>query len=91
MQSAWGKEQRVRNGRKHMRKFVIRILLCAMLSALCLPVQAAQPAKIPLIGVLGSGIAADPRNKAGLDAVRDGLREFGYTEGKTISFEHRFA
>jgi putative ABC transport system substrate-binding protein len=67
------------------------ILTGTMLFALCPPVSAQQPAKIPLIAVLGSGTAADPRNKAGLDTLRDGLREFGYTEGKTISFDYRFA
>jgi putative tryptophan/tyrosine transport system substrate-binding protein len=67
-------------------------LLAIVLTFAGLPGLAeAQPARIPLIGVLGSGTAADPRNKAGLDTLRDGLREFGYTEGKTISFEHRFA
>jgi putative tryptophan/tyrosine transport system substrate-binding protein len=67
-------------------------LLAIVLAFAGLPGPAvAQPAKIPLIGVLGSGIAVDPRNKAGLETLRDGLREFGYTEGKTISFVHRFA
>jgi putative tryptophan/tyrosine transport system substrate-binding protein len=59
---------------------------------IAVPVAEAQrTGKVPLIGVLGSGTAADPRNKASLETLRDGLREFGYTEGKTISFEPRFA
>ena len=59
---------------------------------IAVPVAEAQrTGKVPLIGVLGSGTAADPRNKASLETLRDGLHEFGYTEGKTISFEPRFA
>jgi putative ABC transport system substrate-binding protein len=69
-----------------------RIHVCLLLTVFLLTsAEAQQPAKLPLIGVIGSGTAVDPRNKAGLDTLRDGLREFGYTEGKTISFVHRFA
>lgn len=86
---------RVKSGRadkKHLRRLKWVGLLAIVIAFAGLPGPAvAQPAKIPLIGVLSSGIAADPRNKAGLDTLRDGLREFGYTEGKTIRFEHRFA
>jgi len=53
--------------------------------------QAQQPTKITLVGVLGSGTAADPRNKTGLETLREGLRDLGYVEGKNIAFEQRFA
>ncbi|HEY7553721.1 MAG TPA: ABC transporter substrate-binding protein, partial [Candidatus Binatia bacterium] len=72
-----------------MRKFVIRILLCAMLSALCLPVQAAQPAKIPRIGYLSNTDAATDSARA--EGIRLALRDLGYIEGQNIAFEYRYA
>jgi ABC-type uncharacterized transport system substrate-binding protein len=46
---------------------------------------AAQPARIPRIGVLGSqALGAGPD-----DAFRDGLRQVGYAEGKNIVIEWR--
>jgi putative ABC transport system substrate-binding protein len=72
-----------------MRKFVIRILLCAMLSALCLPVQAAQPAKIPRIGYLSNTDAATDSARA--EGIRLALRDLGYIEGQNIAIEYRYA
>ena len=64
-----------------MRKTVIGFALSVMLSALCLPAEAQQPKEVPRIGYL----TADSRS-AGADvravAFRQGLREFGYVEGK---------
>src|SRR5690349_17955769 len=52
-------------------------------------VQAQQPAKIPRIGYLGFG---DPSvNLARTEALRQGLRELGYVEGKNIFIEWRSA
>jgi putative tryptophan/tyrosine transport system substrate-binding protein len=66
--------------------------LGVMLIALGFPAEAQQPTgKIVRIGVLTSYHAADQRNQASLDTLRDGLREFGYVEGKNLSFELRFA
>src|SRR5215813_3715422 len=64
-------------------------VLCAMLFALCSSAEAQQPKKVPRIGYLG----ANPRstNPARIDAFRQGLRELGYTEGKNIIIEWRFA
>jgi putative tryptophan/tyrosine transport system substrate-binding protein len=60
--------------------------LCAMLFALWLPAEAQQPTKIPRIGyVIGSG--PGPL----VDAFRQGLRDFGYIEGKNILVEYRYA
>src|SRR5262245_35384157 len=63
--------------------------LYAMLFALCSSADAQQPKKVPRIGYLG----ANPRstNPARIDAFRQGLRELGYTEGKNIIIEWRFA
>jgi putative tryptophan/tyrosine transport system substrate-binding protein len=49
--------------------------------------QAQQPAKIPLIGFLTGGGDDSARNQA----LRQGLRELGYIEGKNIIIEWRAA
>ena len=51
--------------------------------------QAQQQAKIPRIGFLGS--TSFSGNPARREAFRQGLRELGYVEGKTIDVEWRFA
>ncbi|MBI4635312.1 MAG: ABC transporter substrate-binding protein [Candidatus Rokubacteria bacterium] len=49
---------------------------------------AAQPAgRVPRVGLLCSVTCAGPYH----DAFRQGLRELGYMEGRTIAFESRFA
>ena len=62
---------------------------CSVLLAPCSLVQAQQPKKAPRIGYLG----VNPRstNPARIEAFRQGLRELGYIEGKTIIIEWRFA
>jgi putative ABC transport system substrate-binding protein len=62
-------------------------VLCAVLFALCLPVQAQQPAKIPRIGLL---YASASGNAHRVEAFRQGLRELGYVEGKNIVIEYRY-
>lgn len=49
--------------------------------------EAQQPAKVPRIGVLFIG----GRNQPHLEAFKQGLRERGYTEGKNIALEYRYA
>ena len=72
-----------------MRKNVIRLALCAMLFALCLPAAAQQPKKVPRIGYLSS---FDPaRESARAEAIRLALREHGYMEGQNIAIEYRYA
>jgi ABC-type uncharacterized transport system substrate-binding protein len=70
-----------------MRKTVISFALCAMLFALCLPAEAQQPAKIPVVGILGGASSPSAR----LDAFRREFRKLGYVEGKNIAFESRYA
>jgi putative tryptophan/tyrosine transport system substrate-binding protein len=53
--------------------------------------QAQQPKKVPRIGFLANGSASDPPTVLRLDAFRQGLRELGYTEGKNINIEYRYA
>ena len=64
-------------------------VLCAMLLALCLPAQAQQPKKIPVIGRLGASSAGG--EAARIEAFRHGLQELGYIEGKNIVIEWRHA
>jgi ABC-type uncharacterized transport system substrate-binding protein len=53
-----------------------------------LPARAQQPA-LPLVGFLGSG---SPQSDAfRLAAVRQGLTEEGYVEGRNVAFEYRWA
>jgi putative tryptophan/tyrosine transport system substrate-binding protein len=72
-----------------MRKNVIRLTLCAMLFALCAPVEAQQARKIFRIGIL------DPSTASGSavlwEAFRQELSKLGWVEGKNITIELRFA
>jgi ABC-type uncharacterized transport system substrate-binding protein len=72
-----------------MKNKVITLALCAMLFALCFPVQAQQTGKIFRIGFL------DPTNASGMaasvDAFRQELSKLGWIEGKNITIEYRFA
>jgi ABC-type uncharacterized transport system substrate-binding protein len=68
---------------------VVSLALCAMLFALCLPIQAQQPKKVPRIGFL-AGVSPFTI-QARTEAFRQGLRELGYVEGKNIFIEWRYA
>jgi ABC-type uncharacterized transport system substrate-binding protein len=67
-----------------MKEKITFLTLWAMLFALCLPAEAQQPTKIPRIGYLSGGSLS-------ANALRQGLREFGYVEGKNIVIEYRSA
>src|SRR5688500_4769994 len=71
-----------------MNRKIFCLALCALLLALTFPAAAQQPAKIPRIGYLG-GAAASNRDR--IEALRQGLRELGYVEGKNIVIEWRYA
>ena len=66
-----------------MRKNVICLALCAMLFALCDPVHAQKPKKVPRIGYLSGGGSSLPQ------AFLQALRDLGYNEGKNIVLEYR--
>ena len=54
-----------------------------------LAARAQQPAKLPIIGFLSS---ASPANRASLiTAFRQGIREGGYIDGKSVAIEYRWA
>ena len=55
----------------------------------CSSVWAQQPSKVPNIGYLAFGTLATEMDRN--EALRQGLRELGYTEGKNITIEWRFA
>ena len=50
--------------------------------------QAQQPAKLYRIGVLSGGF---PRSSSDIEALRQGLRDLGYVEGKNLVLEYRYA
>jgi putative ABC transport system substrate-binding protein len=72
-----------------MSQRVLVLVLSPLLFALCLPVEAQQPRKIPRIGFLS---ATSPSTiSARIEAFRQGLRELGYVESKNIVVEYRYA
>jgi ABC-type uncharacterized transport system substrate-binding protein len=64
-------------------------LLTLFTSAVSQPADAQQPAKIPRIGFLAGNPLSG--NAARIDAFKQGLRELGYEEGKSIIIEWRSA
>ena len=62
-------------------------VLCAMLFALCVPAEAQQQKKVPMIGYVAGSSGATMN----VNGLRQGLRELGYVEGKTIAIEYRYA
>jgi len=73
-----------------MRKMVfISLTLSTLLFALCLPVSAQQPKKVPRIGYLSPLDSASESTRA--EVIRLALRELGYIEGQNIAIEYRYA
>jgi len=71
-----------------MSNKTFRLLLSAVLFALCFSAEAQQPRKVPRVGVLSGGSSTgQPLH----DAFRQGLRELGYIEGQNIVIEYRYA
>jgi ABC-type uncharacterized transport system substrate-binding protein len=68
---------------------IVGLALCAMLFAVCTSASAQQSKKIARIGFLFNTFPADFTSR--IDVFREGLRELGYVEGKTILFEFRYA
>ena len=67
-----------------------QFLTSALAGGLAVPRRGwAQHAVPPIIGMLDLGLGANVEQ--GWKAFRDGLRERGYVEGKTVSIESRFA
>ena len=70
-----------------MKKKITILVLCAFFFVFCFSVNAQEQRKIPRIGVLRTGSPPDPL----IDALRQGLRELGYIEGKNVLLEYRWA
>ena len=69
-----------------------RVALLAV-AALMVPLagEAQQPASLPRIGFLAPSSPEDSRVALYLQAFRQGLRELGYVEGRSIAIEFRWA
>src|SRR5438093_7406158 len=63
--------------------------VASSLLAVPVAVHAQQAGKVYRIGILETVPAA--RNAANLDALRKGLRELGYVEGRNLTIEYRSA
>jgi len=72
-----------------MRKSAVRLALCAILLALCGPAHAQQMGKVYRIGYFAGGAAGPSSPRA--EALRRGLLELGYVEGKNITFVYQTA
>jgi putative ABC transport system substrate-binding protein len=56
-----------------------------------LPVARAQQPAVPVLGVLSVGTAADEVTAPNMVALREGLGDAGYVEGRNLAIEYRFA
>src|SRR6266404_69562 len=70
------------------RTKVLGFVVCAMLFALCALAEAQQTKKIPRIGYLTTSFLSEVTGR--VDALRQGLRQLGYLEGKNINIEYRY-
>ena len=70
-----------------MSKGLVCFLVCALLLAFSFAAEAQQAKKSPTIGFLRPG----PPSQDVIDAVRDGLREHGYVDGRNIVVQYRWA
>ena len=88
-------ECRVEKAAKTMKTKITVLTLCAILLTLCSSAGAQQTAgKIPRIGFLSRELHPSDSRAAGaprLEGFRQGLRELGYVEDKTIIIEYRYA
>jgi putative tryptophan/tyrosine transport system substrate-binding protein len=83
-------EFRASRFRRCRRRFLRRTVALAglgLLSACGIQPPRAQPAKVPRIGYLGADSPGNPNTEAFLE----GLREFGYVDGRNVVIEWRFA
>jgi putative ABC transport system substrate-binding protein len=71
-----------------MTRKIFCVALGALFLALCRPVEAQQPKKVPLIGYLSAFDAATESARS--EAIRLALREHGYIEGQNIAIEYRY-
>ena len=72
-----------------LSKQVLSWLLATVILATVSMADAQQPKKVPQIGYLTTTFAAEVTGR--VDALRQGLRQVGYQEGKNIVIEYRYA
>src|SRR5918992_4022361 len=72
-----------------MRITSLALTLFAAVFALYSSIEAQQPKKIPRIGFLVGGLPSSVAARR--EAFREGLRELGHVEGKSIVIEWRYA
>jgi putative ABC transport system substrate-binding protein len=72
-----------------MSTMIARVVLILVLLAAPFAGQAQEPIRVWRIGFIGSGshLSGDRR----VEALRRGLRDLGYTEGRNLAFEFRWA
>src|SRR5262245_53607540 len=74
----------------HIARRLLVVLIASVLAAWSAGAEAQQTSgKIPRVGVLWHG-ANEEEEAVYLDALRQGLRDFGYIEGHNIKLENRF-
>jgi putative ABC transport system substrate-binding protein len=69
------------------RKWLGCIAIFVVLTGWVCVAQAQQPARLPRVGILFMG----GRDQPHLESFKQGLREHGYSEGKNIVLEYRYA
>jgi putative ABC transport system substrate-binding protein len=67
------------------------ITLLGGVAAWPLPARAQQAERVRRIGVQVSGGEADPETQARLAALREGLGRFGWSQGRNLGADYRFA
>jgi putative ABC transport system substrate-binding protein len=72
-----------------MKRKFLKLILGVMLLALCTSAEAQQAGKVPRIGYLDPG--SPEASLRQIEALRMGLVELGYLEGKNIVVEYRYA
>jgi putative ABC transport system substrate-binding protein len=71
-----------------MKRRILGVVLGALLLAFSIPAEAQQTKKAPRIGYLTTTFASEVTGR--VDALRRGLRQLGYLEGKNIAIEYRY-
>ena len=72
-----------------MKRAAVRsIVVAVMLLAMATIAEAQQPSAVYRVGLLSPFSASEPRSVLGFDALRQGLRDLGYVDGKKIGRAH---
>lgn len=74
-----------------MRRRLLLAIAMIAVAALSLTARAQPSAKVWRIGFLGPGVSKASSSAARMEALRDGLRERGYVEGRNMLLEIRWA